>query len=78
MSRAAEHVGVKNETLRSWIEAFGRRQEETSKKSDKQRIRELERELRSFLMERDILKGDVGIFSQRPKRDTDLLINAGR
>ncbi len=67
VSRAAEHVGVAYETLRSWIEASGKRQAETSEKSDKQRIRELERELRALRMERDILKGAVGIFSQRPK-----------
>ena len=67
VSRAAEHVGVAYETLRSWIEVSGRRQEEASEKSDKQRIRELERELRALRMERDILKEAVGIFSQRPK-----------
>ena len=67
VSRAAEHVGVAYETLRGWIEASGRQQEEATEKSDKQRIRELERELRSMKMERDILKEAVGIFSQRPK-----------
>jgi len=67
ISRAAKQLGVAMETLRTWVEASGRKNSDDSEKSDKQRIRELERELKAARMERDILKEAVGIFSQRPK-----------
>ena len=67
ISRAAKQVGVSYESLRGWIEDSGRKQNDETEKSDKQRIRELERELKAARMERDILKEAVGIFSQRPK-----------
>ena len=67
ISRAAKQLGVAMETLRTWVEASGRKHNDETEKSDKQRIRELERELKAARMERDILKEAVGIFSQRPK-----------
>lgn len=67
ISRAAKQLGVAMETLRKWVEASGRKHTDESEKTDKQRIRELERELKAARMERDILKEAVGIFSQRPK-----------
>ena len=67
LRKAATEVGVSYETLRTWVEASGRRAAVQETKSDQQRIKELERENRSLRMERDILKEAVGIFSQRPK-----------
>ena len=67
VSTAAKQVGVSYETLRKWIKDSGRKREDEETKSDKQRIKELERENRALKQERDILKEAVGIFSQRPK-----------
>jgi transposase len=67
VSAAAKQVGVSYETLRKWVQESGRTREDEESKSNKQRIRELERELKAARMERDILKEAVGIFSQRPK-----------
>lgn len=74
ISRAAKQLGVAMETLRTWAEACGRKQNNEVEKSDKQPKRELERELRAARMERDVLKEarrmidhPRGIFSQLPK-----------
>ena len=67
VSRAARQVGISSETLRKWVQESGRRREDAESKTDKQRIKELERENRALKMERDILREAVGIFSQRPK-----------
>ncbi len=62
----AEQVGMAYETLRGWIEASGRQQEVATEMSDKQCIRELERELRSMILDRKTPKEAVGILSQHP------------
>lgn len=67
VSTAAKQVQVSSESLRKWVQESGRRREDEETKLDKQRIKELERELKAARMERDILKEAVGIFSQRPK-----------
>lgn len=67
VSTAAMQVQVSSESLRKWVQESGRHREDEEPKSDKQRIKELERELKAARMERDILKEAVGIFSQRPK-----------
>lgn len=59
VSAAAKQVGVSYETLRKWVYESGRAREDDESKSDKQRIRELERELKAARMERDILKEAV-------------------
>lgn len=59
ISRAAKQLGVAIETLRKWVEDSGRKRTDESEKTDKQRIRELERELTAARMERDILKEAV-------------------
>jgi len=66
-TRAARDLGVAEETLRRWILDAGQQTQQESEKTDKQRIRELERALKRAEMERDILKGAIGIFSQHPK-----------
>ncbi len=66
-TRAAKQIGVAEETLRQWVAKSGLNQQEDSEKTDKERLRELERENRLLRQERDILKEAVGIFSQRPK-----------
>ncbi len=67
ISRAAKHLGVAMETLGQWVDVSGRKQADDSEKSDKQRIRELECELKVARTERDILNNAVSIFSQRPR-----------
>ncbi len=60
VSAAAKQVGVSYETLRKWVHESGRTREDEESKSDMQRIRELEGELKAARMERDILKEAVG------------------
>jgi transposase-like protein len=67
LRKAATEVCVSYETLRTWVEASGRKAAVQETRSGQQRIKELERENRSLRMECDILKEAVGIFSQRPK-----------
>lgn len=67
LSKAAKQLGVAEETLRQWIAKSGLQQHDDEQKSDAQRIRELERDLKQARMERDILKEAVGIFIPRPK-----------
>ncbi|MBN9400656.1 MAG: transposase ['Candidatus Kapabacteria' thiocyanatum] len=68
-TRVARDLGIAEETLRRWILDAGQRTVDETEKTDKQRIRELERALKRAEMERDILKEAVGLasFSQRPK-----------
>lgn len=66
-TRAARELGVSEETLRRWILDAGQATQDASEKTDKQRIRDLERALKRAEMERDVLKEAIGIFSQRPK-----------
>ncbi|MBK7186921.1 MAG: transposase [Ignavibacteria bacterium] len=55
LSNAAKQLGVAEETLRQWIAKSGVKQQADEQKSDAQRIRELERDLKQARMERDIL-----------------------
>lgn len=70
-SRPTTYAGAVNEdggtSLRRWILDTGQKTVDETEKSDKQRIRDLERALKRAEMERDVLKEAVGIFSQRPK-----------
>lgn len=59
VSAEAKQVGVSYETLRKWVQESGRTREDEESKSDKQRIKELERELKAARMERGILKEAV-------------------
>ena len=67
MSTAAKRLGIAYMTLRAWVQDSGRTRDDEESKSDKHRIKELERELRVARMERDVLKEAVGIFTARPK-----------
>ncbi|MBN9399560.1 MAG: transposase ['Candidatus Kapabacteria' thiocyanatum] len=68
-TRVARDLGIAEETLRRWILDAGQKTVDETEKSDKQRIRDLERALKRAEMERDVLKEAVGLasFSQRPK-----------
>ena len=59
VSKASKQVGVSYETLRKWLKESGCTREDEESKTDKQRIKELERENKALKMERDILKGAV-------------------
>lgn len=60
VSKASKQGGVSYETLRKWIKESGRTRWDAESKTDKQRIKELERENKALKTERDILKGAVG------------------
>jgi transposase len=67
VEQVAAELGISHKNLFNWRSKYRKRQESPGSEADKQRIKQLEKEVKELRLEREILKKAAAIFSQDGK-----------